>query len=106
VYVLGPDFPGFPVFSRHGHHSPGIDPVDVTAAYAGPAAFHLSAAHQLGCFNGLLYGVEGRLNVDHHPFPQARGWTGPHTGNFESSVFITLAYNCGNLGRTYVEADD
>jgi hypothetical protein len=67
---------------------------------------HFPAAHHLRRFNCGGRGFKGGFNAYHHPLAQPRGRAKPHTGDFENSLFIALAYYGANLCRPDIEADD
>jgi hypothetical protein len=64
------------------------------------------SAHHFRRLNGGGHRPEGGLDIYHHPFPQPRGGTHPHAGNFEKTLFIALANHGADLCRADIEADN
>src|SRR3546814_11662558 len=51
----------------------GIETGDMAACNAGVDLAYLAVGHELGLFQRTLYRIDGRFDIDHHPFAHALG---------------------------------
>src|SRR3546814_701206 len=54
-----------------GYHAAGIETGDMAACNTGVDLAYLAVGHELGLFQRTLYRIDGRFDIDHHPFAHA-----------------------------------
>ena len=80
------------------HDAAGVDSLDMPAGHAGVDAVHLAPRHELRRFHGVLDGLHGGLDVDHHAAAQPARGGGADADDLE----LTGSLNSPMMAQTLV----
>ena len=89
----------------HRHHSVRVEGADVAAGDAGVDRRDLAVGHQLRLLHGMLDGVDGGVDVDHHPLAQPARRMGPDAHHVDTAG-AAFGHDGTDLGRADVETHD
>ncbi len=96
------------------HHLPlpnRDDPVRVHGTYMTASntdinRVNLAARHKFCFFHGSLYGIDCRLNIDHHAFLHAPRGVGADANNFNRALTINFTNDSNNLRSSNIQPND
>ena len=91
--------------ARNGNHAAAVEALDVGARHRQVHRVDLDAGHQLGLVHRLLDRVDGGLEIDDHPAPDAARLRDADPDDVEAAVVDQLADNGADLRRAHVEPD-
>jgi len=90
----------------NGHNAVRVKGPYMTSRYAGVDGINLAPRHEFRLFHGTLNGMDGGIDIDHHPLLQAPGGMGAEANDLERAVLTNLPDDGHHLGGANIEAND
>ena len=95
----------FAVLSSNGDHASAVEPLDVRARDGDIDRVDFDAGHELGFLDGMLDGVDRRLEIDDSAAPNAPGFRDADTDDLEAAVVHRFRDDGGDFRGANINAD-